>query len=92
MRASILFSCLVLAVPALLRAQEVQLIPRDAVELPAAPSTVALTRSALAESSPFGAITATDPRLGANAAPCHSGALNDLRGPRLEPCTAARTC
>jgi hypothetical protein len=87
MRASLLFCSLLLAWPALLRAQEVRLIPRDRAPLASAPSAVALTRSALAESSPFGAITATDPRLRADAAPCRAGSLNNVTGSRLEPCT-----
>ena len=89
MRTSLLFSCMLLAAPVLLPAQQLRLIPREAAELPSAPNPAGMTRSALSESSPFAAITATDPRLRGDAPPCHSGALNEVSGARLEPCAGS---
>lgn len=91
MRISSVLSILAFALPALLSAQPpLDLIPRGLTELPGAPVPLAaeglLSRSALAESSPFAAITATDPLLGGEASDCRPGIVNDVSAERMEPC------
>jgi hypothetical protein len=83
----------VLSTPALSSAQELRLIPREVAQLPSVPGAAAsnfVSRSDLAESSPFAAITATDPRLRAGAAACQPGATNDISSPTLEPCSGSQ--
>lgn len=84
-----MFSVVVFVVSALSRGQEpAHLIPRETPELPAAPSAGAapLSRSALAESSPFAAVTATDPRLRSDIAPCKPAEGENTVSAHLEPC------
>ena len=85
MRTTILFSLVLFALAVPLPGQDLRLIPR-AAELPSAPVPPALTRSELLESSPFAAITATDPRLRGEAAPCQR---NSSSGDNSEPCAPA---
>ena len=71
-------------------AQDSHLISRGGSEPPPSTGVIAadhtLTRSALAESSPFAAITATDPRLQVDGANCEPGSADEVSAERLEPC------
>ena len=94
MRMSIGFPLLLALATPVLAQEGLRLIPREAAGLPPSPTAVAssnfVSRSALSESSPFAAITATDPRLRDGAQPCAPGTANDISSPTLEPCAVSR--